>query len=164
MSALAYVNQYVLPASLGLLPPRLGSPQARAMMLAICLQESRFEARRQLVGSPPRPVGPAMGFGQFERGGGVTGVLIHPSTRRYILPVLDAMQYDHEPETSWLAIQHNDILAMVYVRLNLWWLPNPLPERGQHEVAWGQYLDAWRPGKPHRGTWDSFFDQAWGMI
>ena len=52
------------------------------MLLAIGLQESRFEHRRQLVGNPPRPIGPAMSFWQAEVGGGmVRGVRIHRATR-----------------------------------------------------------------------------------
>ena len=61
----------VRPA-LALLPAAMNTPQARCMLLAIGLQESRFVHRRQIGG-------PARGFWQFERGtrtsrGGVWGV------------------------------------------------------------------------------------------
>ena len=60
----------VRPA-LALLPAAMNTPQARCMLLAIGLQESRFVHRRQIGG-------PARGFWQFERGtrtsrGGVWG-------------------------------------------------------------------------------------------
>ena len=58
------------------------SKEAAVMLLAIGLQESRFIDRRQLVGKPPEPTGPAKSFWQGERGGGmVQGVRMHEATR-----------------------------------------------------------------------------------
>lgn len=54
----------ILDPALKLLPS-MDSVRARMMLLAIGLQESRFEHRRQLGN------GPARGFWQFESGGGV---------------------------------------------------------------------------------------------
>lgn len=52
---------------------------ALTMLLAIGLQESRFTFRDQVVpGKAPGQVGPATGFWQFERAGGVAGVMQHP--------------------------------------------------------------------------------------
>ena len=48
MSAIAYVRQTILPAVLGMLPAKMDSPEARAMLLTIGLQESRFEHRVQI--------------------------------------------------------------------------------------------------------------------
>lgn len=155
MTTLDYMETLIFPAAFALLPARMDSAEARAIMLAIGLQEARFRHRRQLEG------GPARGFWQFERGGGVTGVLQHAATRPHILYVLTTLSYDASPETSYTAIEHNDVLAACYARLNLWWLPQALPKRGEAGKAWGQYLDAWRPGKPHRETWDAFFAEAW---
>lgn len=68
--------------ALALLPASMDTPEARIMLLAIGLQESRFEHRRQLVGNPPRPTGPAKSFWQAEQGGGmVHGVRLHVATR-----------------------------------------------------------------------------------
>src|SRR5690606_35531315 len=63
------VEQAIWPAY-ALLPSRMDSDRATVMLLAIGLQESRFEHRRQIKG-------PARGFWQFERGGGVRGVMTH---------------------------------------------------------------------------------------
>jgi len=135
----------------------MDTPAARAMILAIGLQESRFQHRRQIGG-------PARGFWQFERGGGVRGVLLHTSTRPTILSIVDSMIYDATPETSYDAIEHNDVLACCFARLLLWSHPKPLPAQGDHDGAWHYYMATWRPGKPHRSTWNDFYDDAWGMI
>lgn len=147
------VDLAILPA-LSLLPPKMSSRQAVAMMIAIALQESRIEHRRQIGG-------PARGFWQFEAGGGVTGVLRHASTGATIRGVLDLLRYDDSVQTSYQAIEHNDILAAVYARLLLWTLPQRLPEVGEPALGWDEYEDAWRPGAPHRQTWDNFYAQAW---
>src|SRR5690349_21142593 len=64
----------------------VGSAAPAAMMAAIGLQESLFEARDQLEMQNgvlvPGRVGPATGFWQFELGGGVKGVMTHPASRR----------------------------------------------------------------------------------
>ncbi len=49
---------------------------ARIKLLAIALQETRLEHRRQ-VGSDGVEDGPAMSFWQFEQRGGCRGVLQH---------------------------------------------------------------------------------------
>ncbi len=154
MTSLEYIKTLVFPAAFGLLP-RMDSPEARAMLVAIGLQESRLTHRRQLGG------GPARGFWQFEFGGGVRGVLNHIATRPLIQDVLETMQYDFLPDSSYEAIQHNDVLACCFARLLLWTVPQSLPRKGDANGAWNQYISAWRPGRPHRQTWDAFYDQAW---
>ncbi len=153
---LSDVLHAVIFPGLALLPRRMNSPEAVAMLLAIGLQESRFTARRQIGG-------PARGFYQFERGGGVAGVLQHHSTREIVCNILDRLEYDREVPTSYAAIEHNDALATVYARLLLWSLPHALPGPGEDELAWDQYLEAWRPGRPHRQTWSEFYRQAWAI-
>lgn len=140
-----------------LLPTQMDSAEARAMLIAIALQESRFEHRRQIGG-------PAKSFWQFEQGGGVRGVLNHSASRTHIRTVLKEMCYDETPITSYTAIEHNDVLACVYARLLLWTLPDSLPLKGQEDRGWQQYFNAWRPGKPHRETWDIYFRQAWELV
>ena len=153
---LSDVLQVVIFPGLALLPRRMYSPEAIAMLLAIGLQESRFTHRRQIGG-------PARGFYQFERGGGVAGVLRHYQTREVINNILDRLQYARDTDTSYAAIEHNDALATVYARLLLWTLPGPLPGPDDAAKAWEQYLEAWRPGKPHRQTWGDFYRQAWAI-
>ena len=64
------IRERAIAPALRLLPARMNSPEAEVMLLAIGLQESRFEHRRQLVGSPPRPTGPAKSFWQAELAAG----------------------------------------------------------------------------------------------
>ena len=59
--------RFAIDPALSLLPPVMDTRAARAMIISICLQESRLQHRRQIGG-------PARGFAQFERGGGVCPV------------------------------------------------------------------------------------------
>lgn len=158
------VSSFVLPAAMRVLGERYDSPEARAMLLAIGLQESRFQHRAQVRG-------PARGFWQFERGGGVEGVLLHPQTSARALETLTTLRYHRVGESLaettgrvHAVLEHNDILAAAFARLLLWTLPTRLPRRDQPGIGWYQYVDAWRPGKPHRATWDAFFAEAWDRV
>jgi hypothetical protein len=139
-----------------LLPAKMANQEAKALLFAIGMQESRFIHRRQVGG-------PARGMWQFEAGGGVAGVLSHSATKGIIHDVLDQLQYDRTVATSYEAIAHNDILACAYARLLLWTVPEPLPGPRNADEALRQYLWAWRPGRPHPATWAPFFAQAWGV-
>jgi hypothetical protein len=145
----------IYKATCALLPPKLDSPEAKAMLMAIAMQESRWDERRQIGG-------PARGFWQFEFGG-VRGVLAHKVSQPLIFSVLDRLDYDHVPATSYAAIEHNDVLAFAYARLLLWTLPNALPGREEAGEGWEQYLAAWRPGRPRRETFDAFYEKAWAQ-
>jgi hypothetical protein len=149
-----FVRRAILPVAFSLLPARLDSDEARVMVMAPGMQESRFKHRKQIRG-------PAHGFWQFESGGGVYGVLTHPASKPLITPVLEALRY--EPGDCYDAIAHNDVLACVFARLLLWTHEKPLPRLGDAAGAWRYYLDCWRPGKPHPETWDSFYKLAWAM-
>lgn len=153
---LGHARTHVLPAALSLLPPEMDSPAARAMLLAIGLQETRFRNRTQVRG-------PARGFWQFELGGAVADVLTRRSTRQHAEAALTALRYPtFAAHACFVAIEHNDVLAAVFARLNLWTLPDALPQRAEAERGWEQYVAAWHPGKPHRETWDANFARAWG--
>jgi len=151
-----FLIEHALSPALHLLPGKMDSRQARAMCVAIALQESRIKHRRQIGG-------PARGYWQFELGGGVRGVLTHPASRPHIQSVLAALDYSHDSDAQecYEAIEHNDILAAAFARLLLWTLPDSLPNLDSPGKGWTQYLSAWRPGKPHRDTWDAFFKEAW---
>lgn len=150
------IQRQTLPAAFSLLPPEMASPASTAMLLAIGLQESRFLHRAQVGG-------PALGFWQFERGGGTTGVLRHGQTQGHAREVLRALRYGDLADVGAIhsILQHNDVLAAAFARLLLWTLPASLPAQDAPGSAWEQYLAAWRPGNPHRDTWDSFYDEAW---
>ncbi|MDV5861979.1 hypothetical protein QM298_13940 [Pseudomonas mendocina] len=157
------IRERAITPALALLPARMSSPEAEVMLLAIGLQESRFQHRRQLVGSPPRPTGPAKSFWQAEQGGGmVTGLLRYHDDRVRDLAVgLCAVRgVDQSPRAVWDAIERDDVLAAGLARLLLWTDPARLPALGDADGAWQLYERTWRPGKPHRSTWPALYGQA----
>lgn len=149
------INVAIAPA-LSLLPKRMRDDAAVAMLLAIGLQESRFQHRRQIGG-------PARGLWQFELGG-VRGVLTHPESRDGANDVARRLLYPTSAEAIHEALEHNDVLAAAFARLLLWTLPEKLPEPESPEDGWSHYTRAWRPGKPHPATWAGYYRQAWGAI
>ena len=149
------VKRAVRPAY-DLLPSRMASAAATVMLLSIGLQESRFAHRRQIGG-------PARGFWQFELGG-VVGVMNHPATRIYAVDVCGERGIKPVARDVYNALEHDDVLAAAIARLNLWWDPAPLPGVSETEAAWRLYLRTWRPGKPHRKTWDVLHRQAVDVV
>lgn len=150
---LSEVRTLAIVPALGLLPAHWNSPEAVVLLLAIGLQESRFQHRRQIKG-------PARGWWQFERGGGVAGVLRHNATRAHAVRVCDARGVVPVPDEVCRRLEHDDVLAAAFARLLLWSDPPPLPKVGEVSAAWDLYLRTWRPGKPHRHTWDALYAQA----
>lgn len=130
------------------------SPEAQVQTLTTGLQESRFTARRQMG------MGPAMGFWQFERGGGVKGVLNHDASKAKALTLCAARGVEANPMAVWLALENDDVLAAGFCRLLLLTDPRPLPAVNDTNGAWACYLRNWRPGKPHPETWSRFHQQA----
>lgn len=148
------IDKAINPA-MALLPLSMDSRKARAWLLTIGLQESLFEHRRQMGD------GPAMGFWQFERGGGVKGVLTHHQTTGFMRDVCAERGVPFDAMSVWQALEHDDVLAAVCARLLLFSDPYPLPEIGDYDGGWKLYADrTWRPGKPHRETWNGYHDQA----
>lgn len=146
-----------------LLPAHYDSPQARAMMLAIGLQESRFEHRWQIVRpAQPMVMGPARGFWQFEQGGGCAGVLRHAASAHHAQQLCRLYNVPATANAVWSALHREDMdgLAAGFARLLLWTDPRALPAIGQQQAAWEYYLRNWRPGKPHPHTWESNYAQA----
>lgn len=146
----------IAPA-MSMLRAGMDGPMARVMLLAIGLQESRFEHRRQMVGSPPRPVGPAKSFWQFELGtaasrGGVWGVFLHAASNGLLKQIAMQRGVALSPTNIWNAIEHDDVLAAGLARLLLWTDPQPLPGVEDETGAWMLYLRTWRPGAWERGN------------
>jgi len=159
----AFVADALDPA-LALLPAAMDTPEARVMVIAICLQESRLLHRRQLVGNPPRPVGPAKGLAQFERGGGCHGVVHHQASRYWMSSVCKARGVQFNATALWNAMERDDVLAAAAARLLLFTDPRRLPHLGDEAEAWRCYMRNWRPGKPHRTTWPSLYAQALAAV
>ena len=151
------VIETAIAPALALLPANRDTREARVMLLAIGLQESRFVHRRQING-------PAVGFWQFERGGGVRGVLSHPSSWAEARSVCAAQ--DVEPTTTdvYNSLAYDDILAAAFARLLLWTDPQRLPSLGDADGAWALYLRTWRPGKPHPQTWPALYAQTLAAV
>lgn len=157
MIALDYVHRIVLPAAAALLPPAMDTPAARAMLLAIGLQESDFDARRQW------PRGPARGFWQFERIA-VREILANRRTALRLAPVLRTLVYVPDEVALHGAIEHQDVLAAVFARLFLWRHPARLPGPHDADVAWQQYLRIWAPGAPRPEKWPGCYGVAWDLV
>jgi len=141
----------ILPG-LNLLPENMHSTRAQAMLLAIGLQESRFQHRKQIGG-------PAKGFWQFEMNGGVKGVLTHPNSSTYAGELLTLLGVENNIKVVYDQLQYNDRLACGIARLLLWTDSAPLPHLGSRtsEDSWEYYIRNWRPGKPNRETWTDFW-------
>lgn len=143
----------ILPA-LAVLPERMNSREAIVMMLAIGLQESRLIHRRQI------PVAHARGLWQFERGGGVRGVLNHRTTSKTSRNLCIGLIGTDKLQTVYEELEFSDTLAAIFARLLLWTDPRSLPEIGDKNGSWDLYMRTWRAGKPHRKTWDAYYKSA----
>lgn len=147
-----------IDAGLALLPSAMSSDKARVMMYAIGLQESRMIHRRQIVRG--QPIGPAKGLWQFERGGGCKGVVNHDASRFWMHRVCVRQNVPFNATALWHQIEHDDALAAAAARLLLFTDLRKLPEVTDAAGAWNLYMRTWRPGQPHRQTWDDFHQQA----
>ena len=125
------------------------------MLWAIGRQESRFLHRRQIGG-------PARGFWQFEKGGGVKGVLTHKASKKAAAELCEARGVAATTAAVYPALETDDILACGFARLLLFTDPRPLPPAiaASADDAWVYYKANWRPGKPHPQTWKAFWKEA----
>lgn len=144
--------------ALRLLPPAMDSKESRVILYAIGLQESRFTHRAQVVNGGGK--GPARGYWQFERGGGVTGVLRHPASKYWMNSVCNARNVPAQPMNVWLALETDDVLAASAARLLLFTDPAKLPAIGEQATSLRYYLRVWRPGKPRPETWPECYTTA----
>ena len=129
---------------------------ARLLLLAIAGQESGWEARRQ----KPQPI--ARGFWQFERGGGVRGVLNHPASAHRAEQLCAALSIPSDEATVYEALAWSDHLATGFARLLLWTDPLPLPT--DQQGGWDAYARMWRPGAPRPETWPDRYTAACAAI
>lgn len=151
---LSEVIRTAIAPALAILPSRMGNMQARVMLLTIGLQESRFEHRRQMGN------GPARGFWQFERGGGVKGVFTHPASTGHLHNLCAARDVPFDVPMIWARLETDDVLAAGVARLLLFTDPYPLPSVEDAGASWDLYARTWRPGKPHPSTWPGYHQQA----
>lgn len=124
---------------LALLPTKMDSLAARVMLRAINLQENPKRLEQQVGG-------PARGDYQFENGGGVKGVMTHPSVKDLASKACAARGVAFNRDSVYHAIGTDRILAAALARLLLWTDPGRLPQVGEAVAAWHLYLSVWRPG------------------
>lgn len=153
MAVIKEVYDKAIVPALGLLPAKMRSNKALVMMIAIGLQESRLIHRKQIGG-------PAKGLFQFERGGGVRGVLNHQATKQISRELCVGLMGTDNLQAVYDELEHSDVLAAIFCRLLLWTDPRSLPSICDVDGAWNLYIRTWRPGKPHRHTWDILHQQA----
>lgn len=123
-------------------------------LIATCLQESGLTERRQ------RNNGPARGLAQFEKGGGVHGVMTHKASKGLAKILTASRNVSWDEKAVWSALEFDDVLAIGVARLLYWTDAKALPLRGDIEGAWELYLRVWRPGKPHRERWTGNYNTA----
>lgn len=145
------INRNVLSAMFSTFMPAFDSREARVLLLAIQRQEDPAMRRVQVLDGGRQ--GPARGLWQFERAGGVRGVLTHKASAGIAVDICDARRVIPSTRHVWPALQRDDILAAAFARLLLWTDPRPLPHVGDVDGAWDYYVRNWRPGKPHPEFW-----------
>ncbi len=171
MSDALHIDKTVLAPAMEYLPSRLDGPRARVPLLAICGQEANFHHRWQVVDrGRPEKKGPARGLWQFERGGGVRGVLTHAASRNMAASVCRDRGVEPAVDAVYEALSEDDILAACFARLLLWTDPAPLPPIPTQSSTFALYLRTWRPGAYTRGDrderaqlrrkWDDYYAQA----
>jgi len=149
------ITKTAIDPAMAMLPTSMDSPEARLLLLTIGLQESRFVHRKQMGD------GPARGFWQFERGGGVKGVLNHKSSSLLAKHICTQRKVSPTQLAVWEALGVDDVLAAAFARLLLFTDPFKLPAIGNIDGAWDLYAKrCWRPGKPHPQTWAGYYQQA----
>jgi hypothetical protein len=151
-----HLLDFGIKPALSLLPAHMDKPAARALLLAIALQESGAAHRRQIGG-------PAKSYFQFERAG-VVGVLNHRASAAHAGDVCHLLDIEATVDAVHAAIEFSDLLASAFARLLLWTLPEPLPKSDETDLGWSQYVGAWRPGRPRPEDWPDNFARGWTII
>lgn len=154
MMAPAELNARVISPGLALLPIAMDSVKARVQLLSITLQEDPRQLRRQMGN------GPARGLWQFERGGGVKGVMGHHATTGHAHRLCAERGVEWDARAVWTRLETDDLLACGFARLLLYSDPKPLPAVDDAEGGWDLYMRTWRPGRPHPEKWPANHEAA----
>lgn len=117
----------------------MGTCPARVLLHAINLQENPLRYEQQVKG-------PARGDYQFEKGGGVVGVMTHPASKKLAQEVCCARGVTFDVDSIYQAIGRDPVLAAALARLLIWTDPKQLPAVDDEAGAWALYLRTWRPG------------------
>jgi hypothetical protein len=158
MNCASFYRVMLVPARAWFLANVPGVPctdNSDVLMLAIAGQESAWTFRHQVGG-------PAVGFWQFEKGGGIQGVLTHPASRNAANAACQAAGVLPNANDVYnaLPLPQFDTLAFAFARLLLWTDSTPLPNRADVNEGWNYYNRNWRPGAPHPSVWAGLHQQA----
>ena len=149
-TALDHVN-----FALDILGPKFCADQARVLLVATALQESKVKHRFQIKG-------PARSYWQFEKYGGLKAVMEHHATKQDAIKFCEALDYRFDIEPLWEAFPYDTILAAGFARLLYWAHPDPLPL--DDKEGWQYYLDQWRPGKPKPEPWEYHWKKSMELV
>jgi hypothetical protein len=131
--------------------------RARLLLAAIAIEESGLAARLQAPG-------PARGWWQMERAGGVRGVLNHPRSAIAAAKICSELCIPADETTVYEAMAWSDLLSAAFARLLLWTDTAALPPAGSTDAAYAVYLRCWRPGKPSPKRWAGSYQQAMAAV
>lgn len=144
----------------GILNRDMGGDPARSLVLAICLQESALEHRRQVGEGGKILATLARGMPQFERGGGVKGVMTHAATKDALAEICRRLVIPFDQASIHEAMAWNDLLAASMARLLLFSDPAAIPPVTDTKARWAMYERNWRPGKPRPDHWPQAHERA----
>lgn len=132
-----------IAAGLALLPDKMNSIDAAVLLYATSRQENPRRLAQQVGG-------PAVGDYQFEKGGGVKGVMTHKASSDRCRAVCTARKVTFDASSIYQALKTDAILAAALARLLYYTDPKALPVAGDEFAAWALYLRTWRPGAYER--------------
>lgn len=132
-----------ISAGLALLPEKMNSEDAAVLLYATSRQENPQRLAQQVGG-------PAVGDYQFEKGGGVKGVMTHSASVDYCRAVCNARKVAFDASSIYQALKTDAVLAAALARLLYYTDPKAMPYAGDELAHWQLYLRTWRPGAYER--------------
>lgn len=140
-----------LKAAFALLPRHMSPSLEQPGRVVVPLLAMQHQENPQRV--PKQIGGPAVGDYQFEKGGGIKGVLTHSTSRNAARDLCEALGVEPTVDAVYVALQtKNDTLDAGFARLLMWTDPERLPALGEVEATWKLYLRVWRPGAWWNGS------------
>lgn len=141
------------------------APGADAMSIAALYQESKGRTRDQ---GSDNVLGPAVGFWQFEKNGGVAEILEARQTKDIATALCASVGVTAQRDPVWrlFATAAGDDLAAAFARLLLWKDPRALPPviPASGPAAYDYYMDNWRPGAKRPQDWPTSWEIAVDLV
>lgn len=128
-----------IAAGLALLPAKMDSLEASVLLYCTNRQENPKRLPQQVGG-------PAVGDFQFERGGGVKGVMTHHAVKDLTRAICNVRKVSFDAGSIYQALKTDAILAAALARLLYYTDPKAMPDVGDEAGTWALYLRTWRPG------------------